>query len=74
MAGIGNTEGKTFGNALENVNYSSYCDNCGASLEPNQRFCDKCGKNLDDFSTCLNCGYNLKSNSKYCPKCGKERK
>lgn len=74
MAGIGNTVGKTFGNALENVNYNSYCDNCGASLEPNQRFCDKCGKNLDDFSTCLNCGYNLKSNSKYCPKCGKERK
>lgn len=73
MTGIGSTVNKTFGNAMESVSNSNYCDNCGSKIEPGQKFCDNCGHNLESGSVCQNCGYVFKKNSKFCPNCGKER-
>jgi predicted RNA-binding Zn-ribbon protein involved in translation (DUF1610 family) len=42
------------------------CPNCGNPLNPNAKFCTKCGTPLK----CPNCGNPLRPNVKFCTKCG----
>ena len=43
------------------------CQNCGAALEPNARFCAACGTPV---ARCANCGATLVSGAAFCAECG----
>lgn len=49
------------------------CTNCGAKLEPGERFCYVCGSRVptDEHNRhCHQCGFELSGNMKFCPNCG----
>lgn len=83
MAGIGgavgNSVGGVFNEAVNAVNapntagQQTYCDNCGAALEPGTKFCDNCGTPVQNSDTCLKCGFKFTRPGKFCPKCGRAR-
>ena len=83
MAGIGgavgNSVGGVFNEAVNAVNVpntagqQTYCDNCGAALEPGTKFCDNCGTPVQNSDTCLKCGFKFTRPGKFCPKCGTAR-
>ncbi len=48
-----------------------HCAQCGQSLTPDMKFCDKCGfKAMDAPLHCPQCGVQLQENAKFCPICG----
>ncbi len=59
-------------------NKTIICQKCGASNDEKQRFCDKCGNNLEVQGynspeiklVCSRCGTKIKESSEYCPFCG----
>ena len=48
------------------------CPNCNEEIDDNARFCESCGKTLNDESTiyCPKCGELTKSNVSFCSNCG----
>lgn len=44
------------------------CSNCGAELQPNQKFCVECGAKVDLL--CAKCGAKLELKYKFCVNCG----
>ncbi|HYL41143.1 MAG TPA: zinc ribbon domain-containing protein, partial [Candidatus Binatus sp.] len=44
------------------------CQNCGASVEPDQRFCAECGNPL--AMGCPSCGTSIKPGQRFCGNCG----
>lgn len=46
------------------------CPHCGAELNDEDLFCDKCGYKLQENKICQECGAELKQDSSFCPKCG----
>jgi len=46
----------------------STCENCGASVQPGDKFCHMCGQSM--IKTCSNCNTVLEGNPKFCPECG----
>ena len=49
------------------------CRFCGAEVEEGAKFCQKCGKNLEEVSdkkNCPKCGLELEKDAKFCLKCG----
>lgn len=82
--GIGNSVGNSFGNIAKNINVGmkqKECPNCHNYVELQQRFCEKCGFDIDgEISSkknmkrniCKRCGNILENDTKYCPKCGKK--
>lgn len=48
------------------------CPNCNEEIDDNARFCESCGKKLNDESTiyCPKCGELTKSNVSFCSNCG----
>ena len=49
------------------------CRFCGAEVEEGAKFCQKCGKNLEEVSdkkNCPKCGSELEKDAKFCLKCG----
>lgn len=46
------------------------CEDCGAELKPDAKFCSHCGRVLQ--SKCENCGTILSSEDIFCPDCGKK--
>lgn len=48
------------------------CNECGAEVSPQSRFCPACGAKLAQRSegTCAACGGALKPGAKFCPQCG----
>ena len=83
MAGVGggiaNMVGGAMNGAFNSVNTSAaptstFCDNCGARLEPGTIFCDECGTKVAiPDNVCQNCGYQFERPGKFCPKCGTKR-
>ena len=83
MAGIGgavgNSVGGVFNEAVNAVNIpivssqQTFCDNCGAALEPGTMFCDNCGTQVQNSDTCMKCGFKFTRPGKFCPKCGTPR-
>lgn len=49
--------------------HSAKCDQCGASVEANQRFCAKCGAEVKQ-ELCPHCGKKIRSGDFFCPSCG----
>lgn len=54
---------------------SNFCFKCGAKLQDNAKFCNKCGvpikaQTKPEIPKCPGCGTQLKVRSKFCPKCG----
>lgn len=53
-----------------------YCENCGASLSENAKFCSACGSPCGNKEAeeprkfCQNCGSKLEYNDLFCPECG----
>lgn len=51
-----------------------YCENCGASLRENAKFCDQCGTQVDAGAEtkkyCSNCHAELEPGALFCPECG----
>lgn len=45
------------------------CHNCGASIEPGQKFCEECGAPIASSNACHNCGAQLKPGMVLCPEC-----
>lgn len=79
MAGVGGAVGSvigdTVGNAMDGmkVTAKTFCDNCGACLESDSMFCDKCGVSVEKKNACQHCGYVFERQGNFCPKCGKKR-
>lgn len=52
------------------------CANCGEMLEPDSRFCNKCGIPVElesvSYISCPVCGTTLTKDSKFCSSCGSE--
>lgn len=49
------------------------CNECGAILPDNAKYCTKCGKSVvagDIIAFCRECGHQFQGEEKYCPKCG----
>ncbi len=48
------------------------CNQCGAEVSPQNRFCPACGTKLAQRSegTCVACGSALKPGARFCPQCG----
>lgn len=50
------------------------CSHCGSPLNPNSKFCNQCGKPIEQNETekitCPVCGESLSENSKFCNYCG----
>jgi len=53
------------------------CMNCGESVDPNDKFCMRCGSNLEEqkanqlvAKTCPSCGNNVSEDDKFCGHCG----
>lgn len=76
---VGNSVGGIFNETSNAVNYQNsssqltYCDNCGAALEPGTKFCDNCGTKVQSSDICLKCGFKFTRPGKFCPKCGAAR-
>lgn len=51
---------------------NSYCPYCGDVVEPDEKFCDKCGKPLLKNKICNDCGYENDMKAKFCKNCGKK--
>ena len=50
-----------------------YCENCGASIPDDSKFCPVCGKKLAPVSfgrICPSCGVELREDSRFCENCG----
>lgn len=47
------------------------CPRCGASYDPGDRFCAKCGASLTQARACPNCGTPYDPGDKFCVRCGK---
>lgn len=53
-----------------------YCENCGAELRDNAKFCSSCGSSCEIVAAekkvrfCENCGSKLKGDDLFCPECG----
>lgn len=49
----------------------NYCKNCGAHIKDNARFCQECGKEVENVQNlCPNCGEELDENAIFCAECG----
>lgn len=49
------------------------CNECGAILPDNAKYCTKCGKSVvagDIIAFCRECGHQFRGEEKYCPKYG----
>ena len=46
-----------------------FCENCGAKVMPNAKYCTKCGTAVPGLRICP-CGQVLTEEEKYCPQCG----
>lgn len=81
MAGVGGTVGGIVGSAItgafSNANTSpteaTFCDNCGAKLQPGSVFCDNCGSPIASPAKCMKCGFVFERPGKFCPMCGTKR-
>lgn len=88
MAGVGGTVGNMVGGAVTNAfsgintqpvpqqeqTQAAFCENCGATLDPGDRFCAECGTKVQvDASTCVSCGFKFEHPGKFCPRCGTKR-
>lgn len=49
-----------------------YCQNCGAKLKENSKFCQECGHEVGKkiAKTCPNCGETLEDSLNFCDNCG----
>jgi len=73
MANIGNQM-----NTNLNQQNMLKCSNCNAILQPNSKFCNNCGKAIEQVNTkvkikkvrCDKCGFEFPETSKFCPECG----
>lgn len=53
------------------------CDNCGALIEENSKFCPSCGTECnkeEKMCECQNCNEMIPESSKFCPNCGLQLK
>lgn len=46
------------------------CPQCGATVEPNSKFCMSCGKKLIEEILCPGCGKPVAKDAKFCGECG----
>ena len=46
------------------------CNNCGATVSDDAKFCTECGKMIEKKSVCVNCGAKLRDGAKFCVECG----
>lgn len=70
--GAGAQMGSLFAGSLSGENpvqdNSTVCDNCGAKIRKNAKFCHECG--AKQGYSCPVCGADVKKNSKFCAECG----
>lgn len=70
--GAGGVVGKMFSDNYNTQNQPTTpltkCDECGASIPKNAKFCAECGKKQG--STCPKCNAHLKKGAKFCSECG----
>lgn len=46
------------------------CNNCGAELPNDSRFCSECGQPVPQVKTCPQCGAECPNDARFCMKCG----
>ena len=46
------------------------CNNCGADLDDEARFCDECGSEVEIKLFCQNCGSDITDSENFCEHCG----
>ena len=51
---------------------SNFCNNCGNKIQPNEKFCTKCGADLNqaESSNCEQCGAPIVKGTNFCNSCG----
>ena len=47
---------------------AEYCENCGAKLRDDSKFCQECGHNVEEI--CPKCGANIEDSENFCDNCG----
>jgi RNA polymerase subunit RPABC4/transcription elongation factor Spt4 len=47
------------------------CPHCHAAVQPDDRFCPKCGTSL--ALACVACGQSLQAGDRFCPRCGAQQ-
>lgn len=55
-------------------NEKIFCTQCGNELPATARFCNKCGKEVEEDLVCPKCGFNISPNDNFCLNCGKKLK
>ena len=50
----------------------TYCENCGAKLKEESKFCHKCGNEIKPViaKTCPKCGESIADSENFCENCG----
>lgn len=57
------------GNQPQQAAQASFkCPKCGASIDPNNKFCPECGTKI--VHECPNCHHEVDPSQKFCPECG----
>ena len=55
-----------------------YCENCGAPIKENSKFCHECGSEIErpkeEHNFCPNCGNELAEDEEFCGECGENIK
>ena len=46
------------------------CPKCGATLQPNMKFCGECGTPVGAKNVCPKCGTENEPGTKFCGECG----
>ncbi|MFW6195920.1 MAG: zinc-ribbon domain-containing protein [Thermoplasmatota archaeon] len=46
------------------------CPSCGYTANSGDKFCSKCGTELEEISLCPNCDSKVSEDDNYCPQCG----
>lgn len=51
-----------------------FCPQCSVEVQPESKFCHRCGASLNTYRNCPGCGSRIRLDSVFCSNCGRKVK